>query len=273
MKEDEYTRLQFHGRDGGRGFALARAARHVENHVLMYSCTHVLTHLTPNRPPFMRFQNRTDAGSYLAPLLSEYANRPDVLVLALPRGGVPVAFEVAKALDAELDIFLVRKLGLPGHEELAMGAIASGGMRVMNDQVMEMVRIPAHLIEAVAEREGRELERREREYRGDRPFPDVAGKIVILVDDGLATGSTMRAAARALRQRGPERIVVAVPVAARETCDSIRGEVDEVVCAATPEPFSAVGLWYEDFSQTTDEEVRYLLDQAQRMRASAFGEK
>jgi predicted phosphoribosyltransferase len=221
----------------------------------------------------MRFHDRTEAGSQLAPLLSEYANRSDVLVLALPRGGVPVAFEVARALDAELDIFLVRKLGLPGHEELAMGAIASGGMRVMNEQVMDMVRIPEHLVEAVAEREGRELERREREYRGDHQFPDVSGKVVILVDDGLATGSTMRAAARALRQRGPDRIVVAVPVAASETCDSIRDEVDEVVCASTPEPFNAVGIWYQDFSQTTDQEVRDLLEQAQRMRASTSPDK
>jgi predicted phosphoribosyltransferase len=191
-----------------------------------------------------------------------YANRSDVLVLALPRGGVPVAFEVARALRAPLDIFLVRKLGVPGHEELAMGAIATGGVRVLNEDVMEYFRVPGEVIDAVAGEELRELERRERAYRGDRPQPDVRGKIVILVDDGLATGSTMRAAATALRQQRPARIVVAVPVSAPQTCDEYRMGVDEIVCAVTPEPFQAVGLWYEDFSQTTDEEVRGLLKQA-----------
>jgi predicted phosphoribosyltransferase len=185
-------------------------------------------------------------------------------VLALPRGGVPVAYEVARALHAPLDVFLVRKLGLPGHEELAMGAVASGGVRVLNRDVVERLQIPDELIDAVTRRELQELERRERAYRGDRPFPDVHGKTVILVDDGLATGSTMRAAAEALRQQRPARLVVAVPAGSPETCDEFRAEVDEVVCAITPQPFYAVGLWYDDFSQTTDDEVRELLAAAQQ---------
>ena len=208
------------------------------------------------------YRNRSEAGKHLAQQLAKYANREDVLVLALPRGGVPVAFEVAKALRAPLDIFLVRKLGLPGHEELAMGAIATGGVRVLNPDVVDYLGIPASVIDAVAADELRELERRERAYRGDRPEPDVRGKTVILVDDGLATGSTMRAAAAALRQKGPARIVVAVPVSAPQTCDEYRMGVDEIICANTPEPFYGVGLWYEDFSQTTDEEVRELLEKA-----------
>ena len=191
--------------------------------------------------------------------MTEYAGRSDVLVLALPRGGVPVAFEVARALRAPLDIFLVRKLGVPGQEELAMGAIASGGVRVVNEDVVRHLGIPPEVIDAVAAREQGELERRERAYRDERPAPDVRGRTVMLVDDGLATGSTMRAAALALRQKGPARVVVAVPVASREACAEFRGEVDDVVCAATPEPFMGVGRWYEDFSQTTDEEVRELL--------------
>jgi len=198
----------------------------------------------------------------LAAQLTDYANRPDVLVLALPRGGVPVAYEVAKALRAPLDIFLVRKLGVPGHEELAMGAIATGGVRVLNEDVMRYISISDAAIDAVAAKEQRELERREQLYRGDRPAPDVKGQTVILVDDGLATGSTMRAAAAALRQQKPARIVVAVPVSAVQTCDEYRMGVDEIVCAVTPEPFHAVGMWYEDFSQTTDEEVRELLARA-----------
>lgn len=206
-----------------------------------------------------RFQDRHDAGKRLARKLQEYAGQPDLLVLALPRGGVPVAYEVARALDAPLDVFLVRKLGIPGHEELAMGAIASGGVRVLNEQVMRMVEIDEATIARVAAEEQRELERRERAYRGDRPLLDVGGRIVILVDDGLATGSTMRAAALALRQQDPARLVIGVPVAAPETCDAFRDEVDDIVCALTPEPFYAVGLWYEDFSQTTDEEVQILL--------------
>jgi putative phosphoribosyl transferase len=206
-----------------------------------------------------RFRDRADAGRRLAKSLDMYANRPDVLVLALPRGGVPVAFEVAHALDAPLDVFLVRKLGVPGHEELAMGAIASGGVRVVNEDIIAAYDIAPEEIESVAAAEERELERRERRYRGDRPFPDVAGRTVILVDDGLATGSTMRAAVAALRQEHPTRVVVAVPTAAPETCEEFRSEVDDIVCATTPEPFYAVGLWYEDFSQTTDDEVRELL--------------
>jgi putative phosphoribosyl transferase len=217
----------------------------------------------------MIYRDRTEAGRRLAARLTDYANRVDVLVLALPRGGVPVAYEVARALRAPLDIFLVRKLGVPGHEELAMGAIATGGVRVLNEDVVDYLRVPGEVIDAVAADEQRELERRERLYRGTRPAPDVRGKTVILVDDGLATGSTMRAAAAALRQQQPARIVVAVPVSAPDTCDEYRMGVDEIVCAVTPEPFHAVGLWYEDFSQTTDEEVRSLLAQSANGQASA----
>ena len=207
----------------------------------------------------MIYRDRIDAGKQLAARLADYADRDDVLVLALPRGGVPVAYEVAKAVRAPLDIFLVRKLGVPGHEELAMGAIATGGVRVLNDDVVDYLRIPGEVIDAVAADELRELERRERAYRGDRPEPDVRGKTIILVDDGLATGSTMRAAASALRQQNPARIVVAVPVSAPQTCNEYRMGVDEIICASTPEPFMGVGQWYLDFSQTTDEEVRKLL--------------
>src|SRR5215207_5776383 len=207
----------------------------------------------------MIYRNRTEAGKYLATKLATYANRDDVLVLALPRGGVPVAYEVAKELGASLDVFLVRKLGIPGHEELAMGAIATGGVRVLNDDVVEYLRIPSGVIDSVAADELQELERRERAYRGNRPEPEVRGKTVILVDDGLATGSTMRAAAAALRQQDPARIVVAVPVSAPETCDEYRMGVDEIICAATPKRFYGVGRWYRDFSQTTDDEVRELL--------------
>ncbi|HEX8201614.1 MAG TPA: phosphoribosyltransferase [Isosphaeraceae bacterium] len=209
-----------------------------------------------------RFRDRREAGRVLAEGLAEYAGRPDVLVLALPRGGVPVGFEVARALGAPLDAFLVRKLGVPGHEELALGAIASGGVRLLNDDVVRRLQIPPEVIDAVAAAQGEELERRQRAYRGDRPAPPVRDRVGILVDDGLATGASMRAAVAALRRQGPARIVVAVPVAARSTCAELRGEVDRVVCARTPEPFRAVGLWYEDFSQTTDEEVRDLLAQA-----------
>jgi putative phosphoribosyl transferase len=205
------------------------------------------------------YRDRTEAGRILAERLSAYAARRDVIVLALPRGGVPVAYEVARALHAPLDVFLVRKLGLPGHEELAMGAVATGGVRVLNDQVVGALRIPTSVVDAVAGWELQELRRREQVYRGDRPPPDVRGRTVILVDDGLATGSTMLAAVKALRQQQPARSVVAVPVAAPDTCELLRAEVDDVVCAVTPAPFYAVGLWYEDFSQTTDEEVRELL--------------
>ena len=216
-----------------------------------------------------RFRDRREAGQVLADTLTAYAGRPDVLVLALPRGGVPVAYEVARALGAPLDVFLVRKLGVPGHEELAMGAVATGGVRVLNDQVVGALGIPPSVIEAVAAWQQQELARRERLYRGDRPPPDVRGRTVILVDDGLATGSTMRAALAALRRQQPARLVVAVPTAAPETCDELRAEADDVVCATTPEPFDSVGLWYEDFSQTTDEEVRELLERAARDERAA----
>jgi len=211
-----------------------------------------------------RFRDRREAGRFLARQLSAYANRPDVIVLALPRGGVPVAYEVAAALHAPLDVFLVRKLGVPGHEEYAMGAIASGGVRVLNEQVVQTLGIPDFRVEAAAAREQQELERRERAYRGNRPPPDVRGRTVILVDDGLATGASMQAAVIALRRLEPARIVVAVPTAAPETCEQMRALADEVVCATTPEPFRAVGLWYEDFSQTSDEEVGTLLAQARQ---------
>jgi predicted phosphoribosyltransferase len=211
-----------------------------------------------------RLRDRREAGRLLATQLRSYAGRPDVLVLALPRGGVPVAYEVARALGAPLDVFLVRKLGVPGHEELAMGAVASGGVRVLNEQVTGPLQIPDAVIDAVTQRELQELARRERLYRGDRPPPDVSRRTVILVDDGLATGSTMLAAIRALRQLQPARIVVAAPVASRDTCEQLSLEADEVVCAITPEPFHAVGLWYEDFSQTTDEEVQDLVARSAR---------
>jgi predicted phosphoribosyltransferase len=217
----------------------------------------------------MPFRDRYDAGRRLAARLGEYAGRPDVVVLALPRGGVPVGYEVARALSAPLDAFLVRKLGLPGREELAMGAVASGGVRVLNDALVRALGITDDVIEMVAEAEQRELARRERAYRGDAGGVDVRDRVVILVDDGLATGATMRAAVRALRRQGPARLVVAVPTAAPQTCEELREEADEVVCETTPEPFHAVGLWYEDFSQTTDEEVRDLLARAARHRRVA----
>jgi predicted phosphoribosyltransferase len=217
-----------------------------------------------------RFRDREEAGQHLgAALAARFGNRDDILVLALPRGGVPVGYEVAQALRAPLDVFIVRKLGLPGHEEFAMGAIASGGVRVLNEEVFAQVPIPSHVVDAVAEREMRELERRERSYRGSKPPLDVREKTVIVVDDGLATGSTMKAAVRALRQMGPRAIVVAVPVAAAQTCDEFRSEVDEIVCLRTPEPFQAVGLWYLDFSQTTDAEVHGLLDRASGVATGA----
>ncbi len=206
------------------------------------------------------FRDRADAGQLLSHKLKAYTNRLDVLILALPRGGVPVAREIARSLHAPLDVFLVRKLGAPGQEELAMGAIASGGVRVLNDEVVQALRIPPHVIELVTARELRELSRRERLYRDARPAPDAAGKTVILVDDGLATGSTMRAAIAALRQAKPKRIVVAVPVAAARTCEELAEEVDELVCYHMPDPFYSVGFWYEDFSQTGDEEIREMLE-------------
>ena len=206
------------------------------------------------------FKDRTEAGRFLAQKLAKYANDLNVVVLALPRGGVPVACEVAQALKAPLDIFVVRKLGVPGHDELAMGAIATGGIRILNPRVVDYLDISNDVIDLVAAREERELQRRERLYRGTRPAVDVSGRTVIMVDDGMATGSTMRAAVRALRQQQPEKIIVAVPVGARETCESFAKEVDTMcVCAITPEPFDGVGLWYRDFEQTSDEEVRQLL--------------
>lgn len=210
------------------------------------------------------FSDRRDAGRKLAQRLIAYARRTDVIVLALPRGGVPVAYEVALALHAPLDIFIVRKLGLPGHEELAIGAIGSGGVRVLNHDIVQYLNIPNELIEAVAKREIQELERREREYRGNRPPVDVKDRTVILIDDGLATGASMRAAVAGLRTLNPAQIVVAVPTAAPETCEAMEPEVDQMICATTPEPFYGVSRWYEDFSQTTDEEVRMLLQEANR---------
>jgi len=205
------------------------------------------------------FHDRADAGRQLARSLLDFSGR-DVVILALPRGGVPVAAQVARSLGAPLDVFIVRKLGLPGHEELAMGAIASGGVRVLNDEVVQVYGIPERIIDEVTERERRELERRERDYHGQRPPPEVAGRTVILIDDGLATGSTMRAAVRALRLLDPRRIIVAVPVGAPPTCAMLGAEADAIVCLAMPEPFLSVGSWYEDFSQTSDAEVRAVLE-------------
>lgn len=209
-----------------------------------------------------RFRDRRDGGRALAGLLGHHAGNRHLVVLGLPRGGVPVAYEVAVALGAPLDVFVVRKLGVPGQEELAMGAIASGGTRILNRVVIDRLGITESEIESVARLEGPILAERERAYRGDRPPVEVEGATVILVDDGLATGASMRAAVAALRRRGPASLIVAVPTAAAETCASLRAEADEVVCAFTPDPFYAVGLWYEDFSQTTDDEVRTLLAQA-----------
>ena len=209
-----------------------------------------------------RFLDRTEAGQQLATKLVAYANRPDVLVLALPRGGVPVAFEVARALHAPLDVIIVRKLGVPGEEELAMGAIASGGVRVLNDDVVQMLALSEEVINMVAAYEQHELKRRERLYRGDRPAYDVHGRTVILVDDGIATGATMSAVVAAVRHQQPARIIIAIPVAASATCEEFATEVDELVCVSRPEAFFAVGYWYEHFSQTSDEEVRRLLEQA-----------
>ncbi len=214
------------------------------------------------------FADRREAGRVLAEHLQSYADRDDVLVLALPRGGVPVAYEVAEALHAPLDIFLVRKLGVPGHEELAMGAIAAGGMRVLNEEVVQALAIPPAVIDFVAADEQRELERRRYAYRGDLPPAELRGRVIILVDDGLATGATMRAALAALEKIPPKQIIVAVPVAAAETCARLRAQVDEVVCAMIPEPFFGVGGSYRDFSQTTDAEVRELLADAHRHAAA-----
>lgn len=208
------------------------------------------------------FTDRRDAGRKLTQKLSGYAGKPDILVLALPRGGVPVAYEVALALSAPLDVFMVRKLGLPGREELAMGAVASGGVRVLNRDIIRMLSIPEEVINIVVKQELKELQRREELYRGNRPTPEVRERTILLIDDGLATGASMRAAIAGLRAQDPARIVVAVPAAAPEVQEALRTEVDEIVCAITPEPFYGVGRWYEDFSQVTDEEVRILLEEA-----------
>ena len=211
------------------------------------------------------FAGRREAGRAVAARLRSYAGRSDVVVLALPRGGVPVAFPVAEALDAPLDLFLVRKLGTPGHRELAMGAIASGGVRVLNDDVVRWYGISAAAIDAVAREEAQELQRRETAYREGRDAVPLAGRVVILVDDGLATGSTMTAAVKAVRQLAPAKVIVAVPVGARDTCEALAAIADEVVCVRTPEPFSAVGQWYLNFDQTSDEEVRQLLNAHDRV--------
>jgi len=214
----------------------------------------------------MIYQDRRDAGKRLAQSLKQFAGRADVVILALPRGGVPVGFEVAEALGAPLDVFIVRKLGVPGHGEYAMGAVASGGVIVLNEEATRSLRIPASTIAAVAARELEEIVRRDRLYRGSRAPLDVRDKTIILVDDGLATGSTMRAAVEALRKRSPKRIVAAVPVGAVSSCRQLREAADEVICPSTPEPFEAVGLWYGDFEQTSDAEVRDLLDRSASRR-------
>ena len=211
------------------------------------------------------FRDRHDAGRQLTDKIRAESVPSNPIVLALPRGGVPVAFEVAQALHAPLDIFLVRKLGMPGHEELAIGAIASGGVRVLNREIMQASDLPREVVDAITEREQRELERREQAYRGDRPPPDLRGAAVFLIDDGLATGATMRAAVVALKQQEPARIVVAVPIAAPETCIEFRDIVDEIICAVTPEPFVSIGMWYEEFPQMTDDEVRDYLERARSL--------
>lgn len=208
------------------------------------------------------FRDRREAGKKLAQKLSVYAGRQDVTVLALPRGGVPVAYEVARALNAPLDVFIVRKLGMPGREELAIGAIASGGVRVLNQDIIRMLSIPDEVVEFIVRREGQELERREKLYRGGRAMPEIRDRTIILIDDGLATGASMRAAIEGVRAQHPARIVIAVPTAAIETYEALQDEVDEILCMITPEPFYGVGYWYQDFSQITDEEVRNLLQEA-----------
>lgn len=211
-----------------------------------------------------RFLDRREAGRQLARILAKYADRPDVMVLALPRGGVPVAYEVALALKAPLDVLIVRKLGLPGHEELAIGAIASGGIRIVNEDILRALSVEPAVVNRVAKRELEELQRRERHYRGDRPAPEIRDRTVILIDDGLATGASMLAAVHGLRARHPARIVVAVPAAAPPAVDLLEPEVDEVIYGIAPVQFEGVGKWYEDFSQTTDEEVQALLEDANR---------
>jgi putative phosphoribosyl transferase len=219
-----------------------------------------------------RFQDRTEAGQRLATRLAAYANFSNLLVLGLPRGGVPVAYEIATALHAPLDVWLVRKLGVPGQEELAMGAIALGGVMILNQEIIQALNIPQDAIQRVAEAEQQELERRDRAYRGNRPLPQVQDHTVILVDDGIATSSTLRAAIAALQRQNPRRIVVAAPVAPPSVCDALRNVVDDVVCLSLPEPLQSIGMWYQDFSQTTDEEVRELLKQS-AISLAAIGER
>jgi predicted phosphoribosyltransferase len=213
------------------------------------------------------FRNRLDAGELLANRLAAYAGRPEVIVLALPRGGVPVGYAVAKAMRAPLDVMVVRKLGVPGHAEFAMGAIASGGEYVLNRELVQSLGVPGQLVEATARQELAELERREQLYRAGRPPLQLRGCTVILVDDGLATGASMRVAVKAVRKTQPARVIVAVPVGSPDTCSEMGKEADEVICDFTPEPFNAVGLWYEDFSQTSDEEVQRLLEEARHWQA------
>lgn len=217
---------------------------------------------------FTQFRDRSEAGKLLAVQLAAYTNQQDVIVLALPRGGVPVAFEIAQALHAPLDVIVVRKLGVPGQEELAMGAIATGGIRILNKDVVQFLYISDEVIDKIAAQELQELERRERLYRGELPAYDVRSRTVILVDDGMATGATMHAAVAALKQLQPARIIIAVPTAAPSTCEELAAEVDEFVCVLRPEPFIAVGYWYRQFSQTSDEEVRSLLEQANRVSST-----
>lgn len=213
-----------------------------------------------------RFKNRMQAGELLAYRLAAYTGRPDVIVLALPRGGVPVGFAVANKLEVPLDILLIRKLGLPGQEEYAMGAIASGGTRILEDDVLRNLKISDRVIERVTQRELHEIHRREKLYRGHRLAPQLQDRVVILVDDGLAVGSTMQVAVQVVRKANPTRVIVAVPVAAPEAYKKLKPKVDEIICMSTPEPFYAVGMWYKNFGQTTDEEVKRLLHEAERMR-------
>ncbi|WP_066383369.1 MULTISPECIES: phosphoribosyltransferase [unclassified Anabaena] len=215
-----------------------------------------------------KFSHRTEAGQLLAAKLSEYAHRDDVLVLALPRGGVPVAYEVAKNLDAPLDVCLVRKLGVPGHEELAMGAISTGGVRVINENVVDWLRIPQEIIDAVAARETHELQRRNQLYRGDRPLPNITNRTIILIDDGIATGATIRAAIATIKQQQPRELVLAVPVVGTSTYEELAPALDKLVCVLMPEHLSAIGIWYEDFSQTTDAEVCHLLARQKQLIAN-----
>ncbi|HEY9618046.1 MAG TPA: phosphoribosyltransferase [Microcoleaceae cyanobacterium] len=217
----------------------------------------------------MRFKNRTVAGQLLAAQLLDYANRDDAIVLALPRGGVPIGFEVAKVLNVPLDILVVRKLGVPGHEELAMGAIAPGDVQILNQQIVQSCRVDDAALNQVIAREQQELERREQLYRDDRPALNLRDRTVILIDDGLATGATMRVAVQAVRQACPQQVIVAVPIGAPETCQELKTEAEQMICLETPRRFSSVGSWYDDFSQTTDEEVSTLLKAAIEFTPSA----